>query len=58
MRVIRYYPKSYHFILNDFLSILEEIKKPMGKKYKIDNQLLKKLPVGINGHKEIRKHAK
>ena len=31
---------------------IECIKKPSGKKYIILNQLLKKPPVGTNGHKD------
>tara|TARA_B100001939_G_C16891999_1_gene595846 strand:+ start:1095 stop:1220 length:126 start_codon:yes stop_codon:yes gene_type:complete len=28
--------------------------KPIGRKYKIQSQLLKKFPVGRNGHNEIK----
>ena len=36
-----------------FLSIRYKIN-PTGKKYMMFNQLLKKLPVGVNVHKDIK----
>ena len=52
LKVLKEYDVSMDYIPYDF-AIFAEVNN-LGKKYNVDSQLLKKLPVGINGKKLIK----